>query len=176
MKAKILVSAIIIFMIEFYSYGQISNKYISLDSTKIEIIGNSVYRIHSEFYNKIGSGWIGADSSNVKLSKIEIVNVLFKQSKPEMLSKSVSDLNNLSTLLIDNPKVKVQVNGFSDKIGNGKSNLKLSIVRARMIKLYLIDKGINPNRITTNGFGDNHLVCKSPCKKNQRAEFVLSVN
>jgi len=175
MKAKTLISAIA-FMIAFYSYGQISNKNISLDSTKIEVIGNSVYRIHNEFYNENGSGWIGADSSSIRLVKIDIANVLFKQSKPEMLSESIFNLNNLSTLLIENPKVKVQVNGFADKIGNGKSNLKLSIVRARMIKLYLIEKGINPNRITTNGFGDNYLICKSPCEKNQRAEFVLSVN
>jgi len=171
-NTKFIISIIVV-LIGFPLHGQSSDKKIIKDSTKIEIIGESVYRIHQEIYVKKDSGWARSDSTRVRYSKIILPKILFKQSKTEVLSESLIELNNVYTLMHDNPKTSLQINGYSDKIGDGKSNLELSKIRARIIKINLTERGIKANRIATNGYGDNYLLCPSPCEKNQRVEFVM---
>ncbi len=166
--------SIIIAMIGIAIYGQTSHIMVVKDSTKIDIIGNSVFRIHQEIYVKKDSGWARSDSTRIRFTKVTLPNILFKQSKTEILPESLLELERMYTMLKDNPKTRLQINGYSDKIGDSTSNLELSIIRAKIIKVNLMEKGIKADRMVTNGFGDKILVCQSPCKKNQRVEFVLT--
>lgn len=166
MKIKLLISTIIILAV-FPFYGQSSSELIVKDSTKIRISGNSVYRAHEEVYMKNDS----AQWSSIRYTKIIVLNVLFKTSKSEILSKSFNELNKLSALLKNNPEIGLKINGHTDKIGNSKRNLKLSKRRAKAIKVYLMKNGVKSNRIATNGFGDKFPICQSPCEKNRRVEF-----
>jgi OOP family OmpA-OmpF porin len=50
--------------------------------------------------------------------------------------------------------------GYTDPIGNLQHNQRLSVRRAESIKAYLVSKGIEPNRIYTEGKGPSNLVKK----------------
>ena len=172
---KILLSLIAI-QIGFLSYGQSNSNFIIKDSTKIKILGNTVYRSHeAKYITKNSIGRDITDSTSIRYSKILLLNVIFDTSKSEILSKSFDELNKLSTLLKNNPKIKLEINGHTDKIGNSKHNLKLSKRRAKAIKMYLKKKGVRSKRIVTKGFGDKFPICESPCEKNRRVEFEFIV-
>lgn len=99
-------------------------------------------------------------------------------------------LEGLFSLLRDNPKVKIHVEGHTDSRGSDEYNLELSKRRAQSIKAWLVGKGVDEKRITFEGKGegDPHeqepAACKNqrptdtkPCEgvwgRNRRAELVI---
>lgn len=54
--------------------------------------------------------------------------------------------------------------GHTDRIGTEAYNLKLSEKRAAAVKDYLISKGIEPNRVYTEGKGESQPVTGDKCK------------
>lgn len=155
------------FFTSFFSFSQ--EKIVNIDSSKVTIIGNTLYKAHQEFLknNK------GVLSTRIRYSKIDLSNILFETSKNQILPASYNALNALFTLLSDNPNTIIKIEGHTDKIGHSQYNLKLSIRRARAIRLYLFKKGIKLERISANGYGDQQPICEAPCKENQRVEFTL---
>ena len=55
--------------------------------------------------------------------------------------------------------------GHADRIGSDKYNQKLSEKRAESVKNYLVGKGIEPNRVYTEGKGEKQPVTGDKCKK-----------
>ena len=55
--------------------------------------------------------------------------------------------------------------GHADMIGSDAYNQKLSVRRAEAIKAYLVSKGIEPNRVYTEGKGEKQPVTGDKCKK-----------
>ena len=56
-------------------------------------------------------------------------------------------------LLNDNPKLKIQIAGYTDNVGLAKDNLLLSNNRAKTVVGYLLSKGIVQPRLIYKGFG-----------------------
>jgi len=54
--------------------------------------------------------------------------------------------------------------GHADMIGSDAYNQKLSVRRAEAIKAYLVSKGIEPNRIYTEGKGEKQPVTGDKCR------------
>jgi OOP family OmpA-OmpF porin len=59
--------------------------------------------------------------------------------------------------------------GYTDRIGSDAYNLKLSQRRAQAVKDYLVSKGIEPNRVYTEGKGEANPVkqCADPSAKGE---------
>ena len=67
--------------------------------------------------------------------------------------------------------------GYTDRIGSDAYNLKLSQRRAQAVKDYLVSKGIEPNRVYTEGKGEANPVkqCADPSAKGEvrnRAQLI----
>ena len=105
--------------------------------------------------------------------KIVLKNVFFELGKSSVTAASHLELDKLFDFLMDNPNGRVVINGHTDRIGDRKKNLILSQERADSIKEYLVEKGIEKRRITTEGKGDTETICLPPCKENRRVDFVL---
>ncbi|MGH8692590.1 MAG: OmpA family protein [Burkholderiales bacterium] len=81
--------------------------------------------------------------------------------KPEGKSK-LDDISNKVRGI--NLEVVIAI-GHADSIGSAAYNQRLSVRRAEAIKAYLVSKGIEPNRIYTEGKGENQPVTGGKCKK-----------
>ena len=81
--------------------------------------------------------------------------------KPEGKSK-LDDLSNKVRGI--NLEVVIAI-GHADSIGTDAYNQKLSVRRAESVKAYLVSKGVEPNRIYTEGKGE-----KQPVATNKTAE------
>jgi len=55
--------------------------------------------------------------------------------------------------------------GHADRIGSDKYNQKLSEARAASVKTYLVSKGLEPNRVYTEGKGEKQPVTGDKCMK-----------
>lgn len=74
-------------------------------------------------------------------------------------------LDELARALQDNPELKIKLVGHTDNIGSEKFNQRLSINRAETLKDYLVEKGVDGERITAEGKG-----MKEPLNKNETDE------
>ncbi len=166
MKLKLL---LLTFLFTTIFYAQ-ENDHVNLDSTQITLIGNKIYKAYQAYHRSNDGSF---KNYSIKYIEIDLSDVLFKTSQSVLLPGSYNALNALVILMKDNPKIMVQIDGHTDKVGHSSSNLKLSIRRARAIRLYLFRKGIKLERITAKGFGDQVPICDSPCKENQRVEFTI---
>ena len=67
--------------------------------------------------------------------------------------------------------------GHTDSIGSDAYNLKLSVRRAEAVKAYLVSKGIEPNRIYTEGKGKAQPIADNRTAegraKNRRVEIEV---
>ena len=72
---------------------------------------------------------------------------------------------------------RIEVNGYTDTSGTPRYNMGLSIRRANAVKAELVRDGVPANIITTQGFGDTHLLVptgpgvREP--QNRRVEIIL---
>jgi outer membrane protein OmpA-like peptidoglycan-associated protein len=110
-------------------------------------------------------------------SKIALNNVFFEQSKPVLLPASYAELDRLVRILMENPTIKIEIDGHTDNVGDPKKNQKLSEDRVKTIKNYLINKGISAHRLSGKGYGGSKPIASNAKeetrKLNRRVEFTI---
>jgi len=94
------------------------------------------------------------------------------------MKESYAILDQIVSILVSNPTYLVEVQGFADSEGNSLINKKLSTLRATEVRNYLINKGVDENRITAAGYGATMPVASNKTPEgrsaNRRVEFVVS--
>lgn len=100
--------------------------------------------------------------------KITLKNLYFKQSEPEILPSSFDELEELTRILQENPSMTIQVEGHTDNTGNTNDLILLSEKRAEAVRDFLIQKNINPNRISAKGFGGSSPIFINPKDEKER--------
>lgn len=105
-----------------------------------------------------------------------VKGVQFDYKKWAVKPQYNSNLDNIESILRKNPGLKVRIEGHTDDIGSMKYNIGLSGKRAQSIKDYLVDKGIDPSRITTIGLGYAQPIADNDTPEgralNRRAEII----
>jgi len=81
-------------------------------------------------------------------------NVNFETGKWDLLPPALPELDALAVFLKENPKMKVEIGGHTDDVGNDTANQSLSENRASSVANYLISKGIEKTRINHKGYGE----------------------
>lgn len=66
---------------------------------------------------------------------------------------STKYLDDLTTALKENEHMKIKLTGHTDNVGSANFNKRLSLFRANSINEYLIESGVEPSRIETQGKG-----------------------
>ena len=80
-------------------------------------------------------------------------NLIFEVGKSRIDPESYGELDILVNMMLENPKMVIQLEGHTDYLGNAKENLKLSQQRVEAVRGYLTEKGISRSRLKTKAFG-----------------------
>ena len=104
-------------------------------------------------------------------------DVLFDFDKAILKNEGKSKLDDLATKVRGiNLEVVIAI-GHTDSIGSDAYNQKLSVRRAESVKAYLVSKGIEPNRVYTEGKGEKQPVASNKTsdgrQKNRRVEIEV---
>jgi len=84
---------------------------------------------------------------------IELPNILYDFGKWDLRPESMVSLDKLVETLLDNPNVTIELMSHTDSRNTEEYNLTLSQKRAQIVVQYLIDKGIDPQRLSAKGYG-----------------------
>lgn len=102
----------------------------------------------------------------------------FEFDKDVIRDVSFPILDDVASLLVANPQIRrVQVEGHTDAIGSDEYNQKLSERRANAVRDYLIQKGIEPDRLSAVGYGESRPIADNESvrgrARNRRTEFTV---
>ncbi|MNJ84570.1 Outer membrane porin F precursor [compost metagenome] len=88
------------------------------------------------------------------VNPVALKNVFFDLAKATLRPESFVELNKLRDFLKANPTIKIEIGGHTDTRGDAAENLKLSDARAKSVKDYLIQQGIEAARLSSKGYGE----------------------
>ncbi|WP_338812877.1 OmpA family protein [Bernardetia sp. Wsw4-3y2] len=112
-----------------------------------------------------------------KGSKVVLNNIFFDTDKWDLKDESKTELDLIVRYMQTNPKIKVQISGHTDNVGDKTYNQKLSEKRATSVVDYLINAGIPKTQLVIKGFGEvkPQVENNSPENKakNRRIEFEI---
>jgi outer membrane protein OmpA-like peptidoglycan-associated protein len=89
------------------------------------------------------------------IQKVEYAarKIQFNFAKATLLKESEKVLDEIADLLIKQPELMLDIEGYTSNDGNFNANMKLSNERAGTVKNYLIGKGVDPSKLSSQGFG-----------------------
>jgi outer membrane protein OmpA-like peptidoglycan-associated protein len=120
-------------------------------------------------------GLVLIDDGQIKINK----PVFFATNKDTILKKSTPLLNAVGFALTHNANIrKVLVEGHTDNKGKPEKNQDLSQRRADSVKAWLIQLGVEPERLDSRGFGDSRPLVPNTTSKgraaNRRVQFTIT--
>lgn len=109
--------------------------------------------------------------------KVDLYGFQFDTGKAVLKDGSRSTLQDLGTVLQDNPSLRVEVVGHTDDVGGADANLKLSQARAAAVADALArSHGIDTQRLTVRGMGQTQPLMDNTSEtgraKNRRVEII----
>ena len=92
--------------------------------------------------------------------------------------RSFEILREVAQVLEQNPTIRIRVEGHTDSQGSAKYNLRLSDGRANAVRDWLVNYGIDRNRITAEGRGEDEPIDTNATSEgrqnNRRVEFNIT--
>ncbi len=82
------------------------------------------------------------------------VGVFFRRRSSKVQKRSIAIMNDVVKVLRSHPKVKLlEIQGHADDYRSAKADLRLSLRRAKVVRRYLIKKGVSSKRLVAKGYG-----------------------
>jgi peptidoglycan-associated lipoprotein len=85
---------------------------------------------------------------------VKMSNIFFLFGSWELTPDSEEGLKSLVKLLNDNPNITIELAAHTDLVGQNEANQELSLRRAQTVVDYLIRNGIEQERLTAVGYGE----------------------
>ncbi|WP_234735819.1 OmpA family protein [Tellurirhabdus bombi] len=101
-------------------------------------------------------------------SAITLDNVYFDQSSYLLRSDSYTQLDQLVSQLKSRPTLRIEIAGHTDNVGDNRLNQALSQNRARVIRNYLVNRGVDEKRVQYRGYGSSQPVAPSDTEENKK--------
>lgn len=84
-----------------------------------------------------------------------LTNIYYEFASPLLTQKAKNALDTTLVVFLEkNADLGVEIRSHTDAIGSEESNMILSQKRAESVVDYLVEKGIDPNRLRAKGFGE----------------------
>lgn len=118
------------------------------------------------------------DVAEIEVGKPYTINdILYPTASAELSKRSKFILRQFARFLKENETITILIQGHTDNEGNAQNNLELSDRRANGVKKYLIELGIDSNRLSAQGYGQTQPKVPNTSAannaKNRRTDFVI---
>lgn len=111
----------------------------------------------------------------IQLDKeITLEDIYYDFDKWDIREDAKPSLLQLKKIMLDNPMINIQLSSHTDCRGNEIYNQELSQKRAQSARDFLIAEGIEGNRITAVGYGENRLLIDCKCERCTEEEHQLN--
>lgn len=131
----------------------------------------------------IDEGSVELKNVDMKLEAIEvghsyqINDIYFATNSSELTEQSKNIIEILIDFMNDNPSIAIEIQGHTDNIGQRKDNMILSNERAKEVYNYIIERHIEPSRLTYKGYADTQPIATNDTEEgralNRRTVFVI---
>lgn len=128
--------------------------------------------------------WVLNNCDSLKTA-YSIPEIYYDLDKYDIRSDARPTLDKLVDLMKKHPEISLVTSSHCDSRASREYNRRLSMLRGRSVRSYLITKGINGNRIQVDYYGKSRLLNRCtdgvPCSEedqqlNRRTEFDIIVN
>ena len=124
------------------------------------VIGNQVGKNMDEQEAAMRRELAAVDAANIQRTA-DVLAVTFKSDylfaigSANLNAGAFNEISRVSRVLNQYPDTSIQVAGHTDSTGSEQTNKVLSENRADNVKNALVGQGVNPNRISSIGFGES---------------------
>ena len=107
-----------------------------------------------------------------------VLHINFDTDKATLKADGHDAVAEIAKALLADTALKIAINGYTDKTGDENHNLDLSKQRAKTVKMELEKRGIDANRLVSEGFGQSNPIADNNSEEgkaqNRRVELVKS--
>ena len=101
--------------------------------------------------------------------------LLFDAGKATLQAASQEQLANIAAILKAYPKISVRIGGYTDNTGDAAINRRLSEERADNVMDELVRLGIDPDRMTARGYGEENPVADNGTEEGRQKNRRISL-
>ena len=99
----------------------------------------------------------------------------FKNGKAEIIFGSYAILDKMAKSLKEFPELEIEVRGYTDGLGKNAANTQLTQMRAEAVRQYLINQGVDPQRIRAMGLGSGNPIADNRTASGRAANRRIEV-
>lgn len=159
------------------------NKRTNTFKTKRQTTKGSYYYLDMVSLMPVGVG-SGQDSNvednsvQYRVNEVNIFNsLLFNFDSYDISQRAKLELMEIVSYLNSNPHVSISIMGHTDNIGSETYNLQLSKMRAKAVAQFLMQHGIDADRVNPEGYGSSKPMSTNKTvigrHENRRVEFIF---
>ena len=139
--------------------------------------GTSIQVLQGSFDEGVASFMMKGSSSDLP-KRFTFDHLVFDTNSAQTTPDSKDTLSNLIATAKCFPAMQMSLVGFTDNTGTPDGNKKLSLDRANSVKDAMVGAGVDANRISTEGAGQDNPVASNDTDegraKNRRTELVVT--
>lgn len=119
----------------------------------------------------------------IDLNSVMAINpIYFDFAKYDIREDARKELEKIIKVMNENEEIKIELRSHTDCRGNDSDNMRLSKNRAKASEEYIKSRISNPERVTSQGFGESELINKcddgvncseAEHQENRRTEFII---
>ena len=100
---------------------------------------------------------------------VTLPGIFFHTGSDALVETSLAELDRLAEALRRHPRLRLEVGGHTDDVGNDLDNQRLSERRAKAVYDYLILCGVDPAGLTYRGYGESRPVADNKTEEGRAA-------
>jgi outer membrane protein OmpA-like peptidoglycan-associated protein len=105
-------------------------------------------------------------------------SIVFSSGTATILPSAQKRLDDVAIALKSEPRAQFLVEGHADSRGSDEFNMKLSAARAKAVRDYLVDRGVDDARIGAVGKGEDDPIATNATSEgranNRRVEIIIN--
>jgi outer membrane protein OmpA-like peptidoglycan-associated protein len=108
---------------------------------------------------------------------VTLGDVLFQSGETSLREEAMASLVEVVDLLQSEPDKFIRIEGHTDSTGDAETNLEISARRANSVLEALVSLGVDSNRFTTAGMGEDFPIASNETEdgraQNRRVDVIL---